>query len=521
MSDLVLLVDDEPNILRALARLLNRRGFETLTAPGATEALELLSGVAALPKVVVSDYRMPRVDGVEFLAKVRQRWPHVQRVLLTGQADAKAVEQAINEAAVDRFLTKPWEEAQLLAVLRSAARQFDLHLEKELVDRVAAERLLELQRLNESLEAKVGERTELLARTKRIWEHTFDVLDDPIALVSDARVVDRANAAFARVRGSDVRKLPGRPCWERLGGNNGPCAGCTLDAAMAGAAVEPVEIAFPDGGRWEHKASQVLDPRTGQPVVVCVMRDVTGERSDSERALRDEKLAAAERMAATVAHQINNPLAVMLANVQYLSRATLGTDETEALRDMEDGVRRAQEVVRGLADLPQRPPPGARTEAGDLDRAAERVAASLEGAIGARQVRLRVALGAAARRATLSDDELLLVLRPLLEVACDASPRGGEVVLETAAGDGEVRIRIKDDGGPLTEAEQKLMFEPYFRTKRGGRPGLGLATAYALVRDHGGAVRVATGAESGVEVLVTLPAPRAGAAEDEGERRSA
>ncbi|HEV8323267.1 MAG TPA: response regulator [Myxococcota bacterium] len=275
MADLILLVDDEPNILRALVRLLKRRDFDAVTAPGAPEALDMLAAANPLPKVIVSDYRMPRMDGVEFLAQVRQRWPHVQRVLLTGQADVKAVEQAVNEAAVDRFMSKPWEEMALLSVLRSAVRQHDLEQERQMLDRLARQRLEELRVLNASLEAKVAERTELFARTKRTWERTVDALEDPVAAVSADRIVERANTAFARARGLDVKGMPQRACWEGLGGNSGPCPGCTLDAAVAGATPAAVEITLPTGITFRHRAQSIADDRAAGPAAVCLMRELT------------------------------------------------------------------------------------------------------------------------------------------------------------------------------------------------------------------------------------------------------
>src|SRR6185436_4425639 len=90
----VLCVDDEPNILAALKRTLRSAGFAALTADGGAEAIEILEKLPV--DVVVSDMRMPGIDGAQLLEQVHARWPHVVRILLTGHADQGSTVSAIN-----------------------------------------------------------------------------------------------------------------------------------------------------------------------------------------------------------------------------------------------------------------------------------------------------------------------------------------------------------------------------------------------------------------------------------------
>ena len=114
-------MDDEQAIRSALRRALQRFGYEVLTAEGGEAALELLGAPGAvLPQVVISDQRLQHMDGVTFLTRVKERWPIVQRVLLTGFADVENIERAVNEAGIYRFLSKPWEDVSLLGTVRSA-----------------------------------------------------------------------------------------------------------------------------------------------------------------------------------------------------------------------------------------------------------------------------------------------------------------------------------------------------------------------------------------------------------------
>ncbi len=107
----LLLVDDEPDILNALKRLLRRSGYRILTATSGADALELL-GLNDV-QVIVSDQRMPQMSGTEFLSRVKELYPNTVRMVLTGHSDLASVTGAINRGAIFRFLSKPWDDEQL------------------------------------------------------------------------------------------------------------------------------------------------------------------------------------------------------------------------------------------------------------------------------------------------------------------------------------------------------------------------------------------------------------------------
>ena len=113
----LLIVDDEESIRSALRRTL-RRDYEIQLAASGPEALELLKGFR--PDVILSDHLMPEMTGLELVKRCRLLYPEVSRVVLTGQAEMDTVIAAINEGAVFRFLTKPWEESELELTLHLA-----------------------------------------------------------------------------------------------------------------------------------------------------------------------------------------------------------------------------------------------------------------------------------------------------------------------------------------------------------------------------------------------------------------
>ncbi len=119
----LLLVDDERNILRALKRLLAEEGYLIVTADNASEGLELLARENI--QVVISDQRMPDMCGTEFLGRVKALHPDTVRIVLSGFADLETVTTAVNEGAVYKVLTKPWDGDQLRRIIRDAFRMYE------------------------------------------------------------------------------------------------------------------------------------------------------------------------------------------------------------------------------------------------------------------------------------------------------------------------------------------------------------------------------------------------------------
>jgi response regulator RpfG family c-di-GMP phosphodiesterase len=114
----VLCVDDEANILSALRRMLTLEGFQVVTAESGALALEFMEKDTF--HVLLTDLQMPGMSGVQLLEKVRQKWPDTMRLLLTGNADVHSAVAAINEGEIYRYLTKPWIDAELVGVIKSA-----------------------------------------------------------------------------------------------------------------------------------------------------------------------------------------------------------------------------------------------------------------------------------------------------------------------------------------------------------------------------------------------------------------
>lgn len=157
----VLFLDDEPNILKAIQRLLRNEPMRVLTATDPNEALDILRETPI--QVVVTDQRMPSMSGVDFLSAVRDQHADMVRIMLTGYTEMNIAVEAINKGEIYRLITKPWNDDELRATLRQAFDHHDLKTEIKRLNTVAREQNFKLQDMNRNLEGKVRQRTKQLA----------------------------------------------------------------------------------------------------------------------------------------------------------------------------------------------------------------------------------------------------------------------------------------------------------------------------------------------------------------------
>ena len=139
----LLIVDDEALIRKALGRVLRAEPVEVLEAENAAEALKLLATEPVA--LVITDYRMPGMDGLDFLRLVRERYPDTIRIMLTGHGDMSTAVQAINQGDVFRFFTKPWDQEELLHSVQQALKLQHMRLSNRQLIRDLEEQLEHLR----------------------------------------------------------------------------------------------------------------------------------------------------------------------------------------------------------------------------------------------------------------------------------------------------------------------------------------------------------------------------------------
>ena len=164
-APVILVVDDEPSILSALTRLLRRSRYTVLTAGDSEAALSVLASTPV--DLLISDMRMPRVNGADLLAQAQRLYPDTMRILLTGYSEFESVVRAINEGGVYRYLSKPWDDHDLLATVSQALEHRRLTRETARLTALTERQNEELRAFNAGLEVLVAKRTEEVQRLAR------------------------------------------------------------------------------------------------------------------------------------------------------------------------------------------------------------------------------------------------------------------------------------------------------------------------------------------------------------------
>lgn len=167
----ILFIDDEENILSSLKRIFHKSEFEVVFTTEPDVVFKKIKEEKFA--VVVSDQRMPKMEGVEVLKNVRSLSPDTVRIMLTGYADIKSAMRAVNDGNVFRFLAKPWNEDEIRGAIAAGVRHYDLIEEHRQLTNLTRKQNAELMLFNEELEKKVEERTSEISKLNTDLKATF------------------------------------------------------------------------------------------------------------------------------------------------------------------------------------------------------------------------------------------------------------------------------------------------------------------------------------------------------------
>ena len=170
----VLLIDAHPDVLHSLTHLLRLEPFDVHSATCAADALAILASQPV--DLVMSAARLPDMDGASLLAHVHQHYPHTVRILLTSETDLTLIIKAINEGEIYRYLSKPWNDEELLLALRQSLAHQHSELERLRLEQLIQQQNDELKQLNATLEKRVASRTSELQQTADMLDLAYDEL---------------------------------------------------------------------------------------------------------------------------------------------------------------------------------------------------------------------------------------------------------------------------------------------------------------------------------------------------------
>lgn len=206
----LLLVDDEPNIVAALQRLLRRENYQIHTANSGAQGLEVLAENAV--DIIVSDQRMPGMLGADFLRKAREIFPDTIRIMLSGYTELQSVTDAVNEGAIYKFLTKPWDDEQLRGHIAEAFRIKEIADDNERLHMEVRSANQELASANRKLELLLTEKQEQISLDEITLKVARELMQHlPLAIIG---LDDAGMVAF--INGTAEELLP---CGGTLLGN--------------------------------------------------------------------------------------------------------------------------------------------------------------------------------------------------------------------------------------------------------------------------------------------------------------
>ncbi len=365
-----------------------------------------------------------------------------------------------------------------------------------------------LQHYSEELELKVQERTREIEETKHYLENLLENANDVIYTLDRDQHFTYVNNKV-EAWGYSKEDLIGRPYLSLLSKRHrGRRLKSTLD--IGAKQVYEVEVMSKTGETRVVmvSVSPLFDSRSKIQGVLGIARDITETKKLEQQIMNSEKLASIGKLAAGVAHEINNPLGGILSCLYNLRKGTVSPDrQEEYLVSMEDGLRRVQKIVRQLLDFSQQYEP--ELSFADLNGIVDRVLVLTNHTFTANQVRLAKHLQSDLPPVLVDRHMIEQVLMNLILNAVQAIRSGGVVTIKTVATDDVCKILVEDTGCGIPSHLLSRIFDPFFTTKPTGEgTGLGLSVSLGIVERHGGRILVESEVGKGTVFTVCLPLSR-------------
>jgi PAS domain S-box-containing protein len=348
-----------------------------------------------------------------------------------------------------------------------------------------------------------------LARERGLLETVFNAIQEGILVVSDEGILLYANAATETLLGLETGRLRGRSIarflpevdWYRLARQD--------EDAWARVSTSELEVTFPKRRTLSFYAVPLPGSESKDaPAVLAMLRDVTHQRRQEATMLESERFQALRFLAASVAHEIGNPLNALGIHLQLLERETrdLPEEKREHIGELVDVAR--EEVARLDLILSQflgaLGPSEPRLSRGNLARVLEDTLRLMKSEIENRRIEIAVAQLAELPEAYFDAGQMKQVFFNIIKNALQAMPDGGCLTIRFEADERNLTVALRDTGTGIPEEAFRRLFEPFRTTKVDGH-GLGLLIVQRIVQDHGGEIEIASKSGVGTEFRIVLP----------------
>ena len=493
----VLLVDDERQFVETLAMRMEVRDFHVATACSGEEALAYLRDHDV--DVAVLDMFMPGLSGMDTLRELKKIRPHTEVILLTGHATVEAAVEGMRLGAFD-YLVKPTEIDQMVEKVNRAHRRKLRHLEEE------------VQRQSVALELSQQE----LAKSEKLYKSLVESAEDAILNVDARGEIISINRYGARILGYTRRGIVGKTISEVFPGPSGREITRLVSEVFESRAGHRANFEIAVGGKEYFFHINLTPIREGDNVasVLILGHDITSQKQMEDQMFHTEKLASLGQLAAGVAHEINNPLAIILGFSEVLSeRMPENSEELKIIKTIERQGLNCKKIVENLMTFARAPEKTQHDT--DINRSIEILLEVVKGTILNKKVKIQLSLGEELPRVGGDADQLQQVFLNLINNAVLAMPQGGRLMISTRLNPSHnrVQVRFADTGTGIKKEHLAKIFDPFFTTRKVGEgTGLGLSVSYAIIHKFGGTISCesktkeeAGDQESGTAFTISLP----------------
>lgn len=507
-------IDDEKDIREVMTIALEDAGYRVRSAADGSAGIRLCESEA--PQIVITDIRMPGLSGIEVLEALKALDPHIEVIVCTAFGEMELAIQALQRDASD-FITKPVNDQALHLALKRAQERYLAR--KKIRDYTAF------------LEAENAQTVQELKKTFAFQKNLLESSMDGILAGDETGRVVIFNRSMERLLGMTKTQALGRmtfdQCFaageferfqkalaaETFGGTGRLFLFETTLADASGRRV-PVQVSAATLFDCQEKSGWV-----------CFFRDLREihrlerEFADQARILHQDKMMSLGRLAASMVHEINNPLAGILNYIRLMlrivTRGPLAEPQRvkfqEYLQMVESETGRCSQIVSSLLTFSRKSP--LSFEPVSIGRLIDRCALLSRHKLELQHIDLETQFAADLPEVTGDFNQLQQCIINLIFNAIDAMPEGGTLTLagyhDAAAS--KVIVSVRDTGSGIAEADLPHIFEPFFTTKQEGYGvGLGLSTVFGIIERHGGSVRVESREGIGTTFRIELPAKPAG-----------
>jgi two-component system, NtrC family, sensor kinase len=540
----ILVVDDEDVICELFTRALGQRAYAVETVSDVSRAMDMVR--VGNFNIVVTDLKMPGMTGMDVLKNIKTINPFIEVIIITGYATVQLAVEAIKEGAFD-FICKPFEIEQMdILISRCLEKQKATINAIEVSELTALFEIIQSMTVHSSLEALLqnifnasmtvtkaqkgycvffhaqsGKVAMQLSSGMDVADITADVCAGPVMQSRDPSHTMPELCAFPvptrRVEesGSEENRMLSIPLVSRHPFGFGfdilgrLCVGekkrgdftdrdKTMLSILAGQAVVAIENF--------RLYAQI------QEKIKTLEKTIAELHETQNKLIQSEKMAAVGQLAFGIAHEIRNPLGIVLGGVDFLSSRIQGQDQltAEAVQKIKQAIDRANTIIINLLKF-------SRTS--QLKKTRVDVGALLDDVVAlvtnqASMANVKITRLYAEKKATVFLDQSLMrqVFFNVCMNAIDAMAQGGILTLDmqagkdTVSGRAEITVEISDTGTGIPAAVQSKIFDPFFTTKEPGKgTGLGLSIVGIILERHGGSIRLESTEGKGTIFYITLP----------------